>query len=191
MEAVIFGLWPDAGRNLSIEIYLYLLICALLLTMTGRILYRGSSSQSYMKQIRYGKRRIWWHRLGRQVIAVNVLLVTVLFIAARACMGDDIGMTASQWRTAYLLWQWGWMTMGMVQMIVMEIPGGYKWSFFIGMGIQLLALILPHSPGSFWMYRRSEAAWAEGYSIGTVILGESILSVIIFAAGYRIGRRKK
>jgi hypothetical protein len=191
MEAVIFGLWPDAQINLSIEIYMYLLTCSFFLMVTGRTLHREIGSMSYIKQIRYGKRRIWWHRLGQKVVGLNFLLVTALFLLVRFCEGDDMAMTVTQWGTAYLLWQWGWITMSLVQMMIVDMPGGYKWSFFVGMGIVILSLILPHSPGSFWMYRRSEMAWQDGYSIGTVILGESVLSIMIYTVGYRIGRGKK
>ena len=94
--------------------------------------------------------------------------------------------TGSEWGWAFLLWQSGFLLIGLIQMVLIYLPGGVKWSFLLLMGLETLSLVIPALPGSLLMFRRSGLAGSGGFSPVAALAGEWILSGILVLAGHNV-----
>lgn len=185
MEVVILGLWEDIQKHMPMEIWLYLLVFAVLLSGLGKQIYSRRSSFSYMRQIRYGTTKKWWRRCCVRVIGSSMAAVTALFLFSGViCLIQK--KTGSEWGWAFLLWQSGFLLIGLIQMVLIYLPGGVKWSFLLLMGLETLSLVIPALPGSLLMFRRSGLAGSGGFSPVAALAGEWILSGILVLAGHNV-----
>lgn len=191
MDILILGFYSDMNRHSLKDVYLYLLVFGILNLLMGRYLEGRKEDLSYLWLIRFGKASLWWHRLAKKVLAGSVIEVSAMFFLCFQLSkigGYEIGERS--WQLAYLLWTTNFLTLSLIQMVLIQWKDGYKWSFLLIMLMAGMSIYIWKMPGSIWMLRRSEEMMEGGYSVGLVLIVQWTADILIGLWGYRIRRSR-
>lgn len=189
MDTILFGFDPDIGRHNMREIYLYLLVFAVLVLTAGKYLERQSIEKDFFRLVRFGRLADWWRRLAGRVVALSMAEAAMVSLASGGwSLGTGGSLSVRDAGLACGLWCAGLTAINLIQMLLMNLGRGSRLCFMMVMLAEIVSVGCAPGPGSLLMLRRSAVMISGGFAVGPAMAGLAAADGVTAWYGYRLLR---
>lgn len=204
MEYLIYGFETDI-RSYELRYILgWLLAVAVLHFLVGYFITRRQVRREYMKLIRQGYFRGWWHQLSIRMLGLCLLSTGAAFVISLLSrmlawgeqFGEVLGKAPLQ---AFLLFLLNYCFLSTFQLVLINLEQGEKLSFLLPVVVETVSLYgglireewACWMPGSWKMYCRSNLFLPGGYPVAVISVIQAVWIVSCCLFGYKFLERRR
>ena len=188
MKNIIWGFDFNIQNYGMREVYLYLLVVALIVLITGRYAEKQKTENQYLFLIRYKTERKWWMGQCLRMAFLAAVLVVLLFTGyILECLFEKNGFDSTL-LYPLVMWYLTVLSFGMLQKAVSETNIGRKWVYLMAVVIELISLyaktfglkpqLAKWLPGNYLMYLRYGNGY-ESTELKCVLVLEVLFSLAV------------